>query len=285
MKNDVPYYIHILTSELQRRQRVNPSYSLRSFARFLDLDSGVLSAILNNKRKVPNDKIYFLCERLKLESEEKKYFLMSHKSHQLKYKNGLSQIKINSEWNLEDSRFIEENNLTKKVLSEWEYFAFLSLIDTCNFKSDPKWIAKRLNISIERTRDVISCLLQLELISQNSDKQLLKNTKNIHTSNGVESQALKHSHRESLVKALDKIDTISLKNRSYSSMTMAFNLNKMNQARELIKEFRRRFSEILEEPQDGTEVYQLAIQFFPLTELLDHENEINTKMNTRDERK
>lgn len=269
MENNLPTYIQILKNELERRKRVNNNYSLRSFARFLNLDSGVLSAILKNKRRLPKDKINYISERLKLEEEEKKYFIKSLLSEQkLKSKKSIALIKNQStEWSLKDSHFVEENELTKKILSEWEYFAFLSLMDTVRFKNDIKWISRRLSILPERVEKIINDLLEVNIIKKVSDNELIKSKANVYTTHAVTSEAIKQSHREGLIKAKEKIDEVALSQRSYSSMTLSFNPNKMEEARNLIKEFRRQFSEILEKPNDGTEVYQLAIQFFPLTNL------------------
>ena len=126
MKNTTPYFVQTLKNELERRKRINSHYSLRSFANSLKIDSGVLSAILKNKRKIPKAKIDFFVEKLKLDFIEKEYFLKSLLSNQAYSKSKTKKNNSTINWNLEESLFIEENELTKKILSEWEYYAFLS---------------------------------------------------------------------------------------------------------------------------------------------------------------
>lgn len=270
MENTKPFYLRLLTNELERRKRVNSNYSLRSFARFLELDSGVLSAVLKNKRKLPKHKIKYICDRLKLEASDKDYFIASLVDSK-KTRNKLLNSEVQSMWQLKDATLIEENELTKKILSEWEYFTVLSLIDTKEFRNDCQWMAQRLGTSVERMKVVVQNLKLIGLIEMSSSGHLKKLKKNVTTSSGINSQALKQSHKEGLVKALEKIESVPLEQRSFSSMTVAFNPKNIEKARDLIRDFRRSFSAIMEEEQ-GTEVYQMAIQFFPLTKI-ENENE------------
>jgi len=62
------------------------------------------------------------------------------------------------------------------------------------------------------------------------------------------------------------IRKIPLKQREVTSVTLNMNPEKMIQAKELIREFRIKFTELIEE-NPGTETYQFNIQFFPLTNL------------------
>ncbi len=223
------------------------------------MDSGVLSAVLNNKRKLPKKDGIRICGLLKLDPREKENFLASLDAHHANSKKAES-------WQLKDFSLIEESAATEKIISEWEYFAFLSLMDTKNFKNDPSWISRRLAIGRDRVTQVIENLALVGLISQDDQGNLTKPRKNLTTTHGVASQVIRQSHKEGLVKALDKIETVPLEQRSYSSMTLAFNPENIEKARELIREFRRKFSELFDQGAE-TEVYHLAVQFFPLTEL------------------
>src|SRR4051812_48629814 len=56
----------LLQEELLRRCRVNPKYSLRGFARLLDVSPTYLSLILNGKRPIPVKLRTEIAERLGL---------------------------------------------------------------------------------------------------------------------------------------------------------------------------------------------------------------------------
>ncbi len=55
-----------LQSELVRRMRVNPKYSLRAFARFLEIDPSSLSQYLRGRRKFTEKQVETLALKLGL---------------------------------------------------------------------------------------------------------------------------------------------------------------------------------------------------------------------------
>ncbi|MNL64824.1 hypothetical protein D3C87_1890770 [compost metagenome] len=61
-----------------------------------------------------------------------------------------------------------------------------------------------------------------------------------------------------------KLDEVDMMLRDFSSTTLAIDLDKLTEAKTIIREFRQKMSALL---RDGnkTDVYQLAIQFYPLT--------------------
>ena len=63
-----------LEDELVRRSHTHPRYSLRAFARHLEVDSSFLSKILNGKRTVTMRTIRMFGERLNLTPEELQRF-------------------------------------------------------------------------------------------------------------------------------------------------------------------------------------------------------------------
>jgi plasmid maintenance system antidote protein VapI len=68
-------YRDFILRELERRQKKNPSYSLRAFARDLEMPSSRLSEILNRKMGLSEARAINLAERLNLSQPEKEYFI------------------------------------------------------------------------------------------------------------------------------------------------------------------------------------------------------------------
>ena len=64
--------------------------------------------------------------------------------------------------------------------------------------------------------------------------------------------------------AIDSIDNVEMELRDITSMTMTFQMSKMNEAKSLIRDFRRSFTELMEEGKKE-EVYNLNIQLVPIT--------------------
>ena len=67
----------LLLKELEVRQKKNPRYSLRAFAKHLDLDAATLSQIMNAKRCVSVEKAKGILEKLSLASTERNAILLA----------------------------------------------------------------------------------------------------------------------------------------------------------------------------------------------------------------
>jgi uncharacterized protein (TIGR02147 family) len=67
-----------------------------------------------------------------------------------------------------------------------------------------------------------------------------------------------------MLMGIQKIDEIEIELRDFSSLTLVIDPQKINEAKQVIKEFRKKMTS-LSMQDNPQEVYQLAIQFFPLT--------------------
>src|SRR5207253_2023706 len=81
------------------------------------------------------------------------------------------------------------------------------------------------------------------------------------------STALRHMQKQVLEKAMSALEEIPPELRDQSSMTMAVNSGRMDEAKVKIKRFRRQLVKFLQEKEPLDEVYQLSVAFFPLTQL------------------
>lgn len=70
-------YRDLLLDELRRRQARNVRYSLRAFARALDMDPSTLSKILRGKRALSMRKAFDLAMRLQLPTDAANAFMGS----------------------------------------------------------------------------------------------------------------------------------------------------------------------------------------------------------------
>lgn len=252
------YYLERLKEEFELRKRKNPSISLRAFAKQIGLAAPVLSEVLKRKRGIPQMQLSGLTKKLALSPTETQLF---HASSRF-WRSGLSQlakVKIpDSDYELLD----EERNF--RIIAEWEYYAVFELVDTVDFSPNHKWIASRLDISEERARIVLEHLIEAGLLIRGKNQSLRKSAKQLTTSQDVQSAALRRSHKETLSMAATKLETVSLEDRFYSSSTVPIDKERLSEAKELVREFRKKLSGLLSKGKPS-EVYQFAFQLFPLT--------------------
>jgi len=133
-----------------------------------------------------------------------------------------------------------------------------------NCSSDPRWIAKRLNIRVDEANEALVRLERMGIVEIKGSrfKQISDPLK---TTTDVPSSSIRRYHKGVLSLAQNKIDQVPIEKREFSTRTMAINTKYLGEAKKLVKEFKEDMTSLLEEgtPDD---VYQLSIQLFPLTE-------------------
>jgi uncharacterized protein (TIGR02147 family) len=245
-----------LQDELTSRCAKNPNYSLRSFAKALDVSPSALSAMLSGKRPITHR----MKEKLGL-----KLGLALSDLKQLK-----SQPHGNSKQNSDSADVEGFQQLTIDrfaIISEPYHYALLELIKTQGFRWDMKWIAQRLKITASEAKIASERLERVGLLDRNSEGELIDSTKGFSTDirEGLSSPAQRRFQKRSLEQAIEAVERVPIEQRDNTSMTMAVDSRDLLQAKKMIKEFRRRFCSKLEAATRLDEVYQLTISFIPLT--------------------
>ncbi|MAF92005.1 MAG: hypothetical protein CL674_12110 [Bdellovibrionaceae bacterium] len=264
MESNETYYIQKIKEELSLRQRKNPSYSLRSYARDLGMHSSSLSQVLHRKRNLPFSKAQSVVQALDLNEEERTLFLNSF----YRSKTKIDDIDISE---LQKSYIVK--NTHHKVLAEWEHFAVTELFDLNDFLVTKESISKKLGIALNRADVVLQNLEDAGLLKYDTtSSQYHRIHENISTTEDVSNSALKQSHKEILEIASNKLEEIPLEFRDFSSVNMAVDPSKITEVKSIIREFRQKMLALLRDGEKK-DVYQLSIQFFPLSVLEENTDE------------
>lgn len=258
------YCVYKLKDEFSRRQKFNENYSLRAYARDLEIDSSNLSAILKSKRRIPSVRINQMA--LKLELDERELALFKSTAQEKNSK--LDKLKPKS---MTKNFLLDE--IYSKVISEWEYFAILNLVKLKDFKSDNDWIAKRLGLETKNVDGMVDHLFELGLLKKNKNGEYERQAATLQTSENVSSKSLQNAHLETLELAKLKLKEVSVENRDYSYLTLAINKNRITEARALIRDFQDRLMVLFDTDKDKEEVYSFACQLFPMTKIQESNDE------------
>lgn len=243
-------YQEFLVSELKSRQILNPRFSLRSFAKYLAISPGQLSQLISGKRNLTPKQAQKIAERLGLTGRQVQTLLAPFDKKPEADHEGYQEI--------EESQF--------SLISDWKYYAILSLARVSRNKSDPAWIANRLGISETEAQTAFERLLEMQYVQRTRTGGFKQVSSSLTISSQYGSAEIRKFHQGTLELAQKKIVEIEPCHRDYSSITLAFPLAKLEKARTMIAEFRRRFATEMEMGEKN-QVYTLAIQFFPLTNL------------------
>ncbi len=231
------------------RSRKNPAYSLRAFARSLDMDSSTVSALLSGKRPITLKLARKIIDGLGITNpiESQALLIATLSEHKEEVSIGYTELTLE----------------VAEAVSSWEHFAILALFETRDFKGQVGAIADRLAIPIGIVLECLNRLEKIGLIARSGTTWQLTG-KNMAAPSDIPSETLRKGHHQNILKALSSLEADPIEIRDISGMTMAVSRRKVVEAKRMIQDFRRRLSAFLEEG-DRDSVYRLNIQLFPLS--------------------
>lgn len=248
------HYRQWLTEELDNRKRSNRAYSLNAFSRSLGISPATLCQVLSGKRRLGRKAALRIIDRCSLSPEEGRQFLTSL----LEDRERVLPVR-----GVEESSF-QELELDKfQVISNWYYFAILSLGGVKNNKCQPKWIANQLGITVHQAKEAVERLLKMGLIERKG-QGFIQSSQPLWVPTETTSRAIRKYHRENLLKAVAALEEGSNRMDLFSSITMVVNEEKLETARALTKKFRDKICKLLESG-GGQRVFTLAVQLFPIS--------------------
>jgi uncharacterized protein (TIGR02147 family) len=258
------HYRDILKEELQSRMARNAAYSLRAFARDLELSPASLSLVMNGKQGLSRIAAERIVDRIGFHFEEKEYFCNLVDREHARSKKAKNRAKKQLEEL--DHQDTVLNLETFRAMSDWYYFAILELTSLDKFKKSPgtsQWIANQLGLSVGVVDAAIERMKKIGFLEVVNGK-LQQSVGFLATPSGIPSAALRNYHQQILVKATQAVSEQSVEERDLSAIVLTMSKSDMDWAREEIKKFRRSLMERLEQNPKRDEVYCLAVQLFSL---------------------
>lgn len=261
--NETTTYQNFLNNEFLSRKLINSSYSLRAFARDIDISPSSLSLILKGSQGLSVEKAKCIAKNIGMNKEQEGLFCdlveSKHSRNKQKRKDAHQRI-LNQNKNARGVISLD----TFSVISDWFHYAILELMSLKNFKSDSNWIARKLSISVSEVKKAIVRLENQKMVVV--EKGVFRATDSDTLSpSDFTSSALKKFHKQILNKAIMAIDEQELNQRDFSSITLAFDSADMKEAKKDILNFRRSFMKKYGSSTEKNTVYNLGISFFRLT--------------------
>jgi uncharacterized protein (TIGR02147 family) len=242
----------------QRKKTRNQNLSLRAMARIMGISPSYFSEILNGKKNIPTHKLKNILETLDIDDFAALYL-----------KNCLRQ-EGHRDYSISDEDFLDLyrdfNEDDFNIFKEWFYVPLMELTTLSNFINDNTWMAKKLGISEAEVGVAIFHLKKAKYLTNENgkltktDKQLIYKVKNPQ-------KRAQTYHKNMILKGTEQFERNTqqdFERRAISSYTLAVNPEILNDVMKKLKEDVLTSASIASQG-DCTEVYQLNLQFYPLT--------------------
>lgn len=232
-------FLNFLRSEYDRRLTRNSKYSQRAFARDLGISKSLLHDVFHEKKSMSFKTMKSVASQLGLKDTE------------------LSTIVDDSRSSMSQQEFSQ--------ISNWYYYAILSLAKIPNTPADPSIIARRLGLQESEVVEALQTLEKMNLIDTQNGR-LVRQSSSLSADWKVPSIYLKHFHSQNLSRAERAMFNAPFEAREINSLTVALSKNQYLKIKKQLSSFQKKIMKTLDESSEAEHVYTFAFQLFPQTD-------------------
>lgn len=254
------------TAEKARR----PAFSHRFFSRLAGLRSpNFLKLVMDGERNLGAETVPKFVQAMGMTGEAATFFadLVTFNQADTVAEKNRAFERISASRRFRSAKRIEGDLF--KYLSHWYYPAIRELAARPDFQENAKWIATHLRPKISPTdaQTALNLLLSLGLLVRDaSTGKIVRGEPTLTTDHQtVRSLAVTNFHRQMLERASDSIETIKPQHRDLAALTVCVSPETASIVKERIHRFREEITQICDADAKGSVVYQLNVQWFPLS--------------------
>lgn len=262
----------VLNRLLQLRKRRNPSYSLRAFARDLGVSPTFLSAIFRDRRRLSLKTAKRFARTLGLSPFEANRLFESVFDDKLK--GAEASAGEDTKW-VQDKRHAARSASRYHSLSAEEFqgvasWICLAILELVGCESPPReaaGMARRLGVRDLECLDAIARLSELGLIETLPEGGWRKTRPHLYFDIQKTDPRVRAFHEQAIDRAkaeLKKTSASDFAARQVVATTMTVDPSKISEAQRLIVKFQADLAKLMTD-SPAKEVYQLTLQFIPLT--------------------
>lgn len=238
-----------LKLEFEERRKRNSRYSIRAFAKQMNIDQSLLSKVMSGKKEFSPRTQKKCLELIGVPNDE-------------------IQLIVKDIDKIPRKKYIDLDDETFEMISDWHHFAILELLKVDEVKKNPvQEISKRLAMSSKETKSALDRMVSLGFIKKIDDNYRLAKQNNTWASTRETSTAKRKLQKALLEKSIKALEEVDFNLRAHNSLTIAVDADKLPEFKEKLQDILRQTGDILQKSGKFNEVYQLTLSFFPLTNL------------------
>jgi uncharacterized protein (TIGR02147 family) len=258
---DHRFYIE---TELELRLKRRPQYSLRAFARDLELSPSTLSEFLNGHLGLSRETTCEVAKKLKLTDNQTQHMwdLIQSKFARNVQKRKEAEIKANSRLHSQQSKVSLDEF---RFIADWYHLATLELLELNDeYQNLPK-MAKALGLTKSKMKEVIERLINLKLLKREDDK-LFVDSATTNVGENAPSSSIRLFHAQIMAKAHRALETQNVDQRDFSSTLFTISKSDLPEIKKDLNMAWLNIASKYSAREKKDSLYCLAIQFFNLLE-------------------
>jgi len=244
-------------------------FSFRTFSKRAGLKSpNFFKLVIDGDRNLGKDTVPKFADAIGLEGDAREFFEDLVAFEQASDNNEKNRVfeRIAASRRFRTARRID--GLFHDYLSHWYHPAIRELVARTDFKNDPKWLSEMLDSQVtpKEAAHSMELLLGLGLVALNAETgrfELREPT--LTTEHEVSALGAVNYHKQMLQRATVSIDTVPAALRDLAALTVCVSPKLALEVKRRIHQFREAMTELCDAETDGKVVYQLNVQWFPLT--------------------
>ncbi|AZZ37199.1 hypothetical protein CIK05_10515 [Bdellovibrio sp. qaytius] len=237
--------VEVLKSILKRKVEKNRKYSLRAFARDLNLSPGRLSVILSGKEEPGHRFIKKILTSAVWEEKEKALFTAALQEHM-----GFCEETVAPQINLYE--------FSSEDLDSIETHTILALLRTKNSTDDHAWIARRLNLTKTVVDLSIQALLKHNVIAHTKNRYIQKIEGLTYDEKGKNPKRIAERYQRYLQQAMPELLKLEKEHSLFGTLVVPLDKEDIPRVKKLLKTVFKKI-ETISNQSKRSEVYNLSV--------------------------
>lgn len=260
----------ILHSYYEKKRKDGKRFSMRAMAKKLGVSVSLLSLILKGKRNLPIRLIDPLCAILDIDQVDRDQILHLVLSQKGKEPERASDLVGFKEKSPKQDRALKWETLAKsdsEFLADWSDIAIFLCCGIKDFDGTPEFVARRLFMDLGTVNRKMIRLVEAGFLPM-EDGKIVRPKKTLQLRSGKDLSIIRKYHKSHLENAIHALDSKTtepdLQHRLITGMTLTASLRSIPIIKQKIQNFLIEMAE-LSDADSPEEIFQIAVQFFPLT--------------------
>lgn len=261
-------YRAFMRDHFAAKKATMPQYSFRFLARKAGFtSSNFLKLVMDGDRNLGPQAVEKVAKAMKLDADEADFFgqlvTMNQAQTVAERNRAFERVAANR-------RFRAAKKLDGPLfeyLTHWYYPAIRELAARSDFVDDPAWVAQQIDPPIEprQAKAALKTLLNLGLLVKNASGKVERGEASLTTGHEVRSVVIPAYHLQMIEQAAQSVIRVPPDQRDVSALTVCIREDSLGDLKARIHRFREEMMDRCDSETEGTRVYQLCIQLFPLS--------------------